>query len=159
MKGVIPVLLWVAISSGVTTVAMAQGAGQSVKADKVAEKVKARGSEERMMPEPVVQLKRLAKGLQLTPEQQKQIKPVLENEYAKLKEIRQDEDLSPRQIQRKVETLRTNTIAKIQTYLTPEQQKKHAMVSDEIKANKQKRMKENRKIRLGTQADPAAQPR
>jgi hypothetical protein len=53
--------------------------------------------------------------------------------------------------------LRTETIAKIQTVLTPEQKEKHDLVSKEIQSNKQKRMKANRKSRLGTQADPPKQ--
>ncbi|MFH1028015.1 MAG: hypothetical protein V1791_08440, partial [Pseudomonadota bacterium] len=78
------------------------------------------------------------------------------DEYAKLKVIQGNEDLSPKQIQKQVEELRTGTIVKMQTYLTPEQKKKHDLVSNEIKANKQQRMKENRKARIGTKADPPA---
>ena len=83
---------------------------------------------------------------------------MLEEEYVKLKKIRENEDLSPKQIKTQVELLRTDTIAQIQTVLTQEQKEKHDMVSKEIKANKQKRMQENRKARIGTQADPPKQP-
>lgn len=138
---------------------LAMGAAEQNKADKVAEKVKTRSSKERMMPEPVVQLKRLTKGLKLTPEQQKQIKPVLDDEYAKLKEIRRNDELAPKQIQQQVEALRTDTVAKVKTFLTPEQQERYDAVSAEIKANKQKRIKENRRSRIGTKADPAEQPK
>ena len=111
------------------------------------------------MPAPEVQLKRLASGLVLTAEQQNQIRPLLVEEYAKLKEIRGNEDLSPKQIQMKVEELRTVTIAKMQSYMTPEQKELHGKISKEIKVNKQKRIKENRKARLGTNADPVPQSR
>ena len=107
-----------------------------------------------MLPAPEVQLKRLSEGLQLTDVQQKQIRPMLDEEYASLKVIRQDENLSPKQIQAKVEALRTETIAKIQTVLSPGQKENLDLVSDEVKANKQQRMQENRKTRLGTNADP-----
>jgi hypothetical protein len=44
--------------------------------------------------------------------------------------------------------------------LTAEQKEKFDLVSNEIKANKQKRIKENRKARIGTQVDsPAPQPK
>jgi len=157
MKRILTGVLVAAMSLVVASAAMAQGEEQVVKEKTVKKKVKEYGAGEKMMPAPEVQLKRLAKGLKLTKEQQKQIRPMLKDEYAKLKEIRQDENLSPKQIQEKVEALREETVAKIQTVLTPEQKEKHDMISDEIRANKQKRMQENRKSRLGTQSDPPKQ--
>jgi len=162
MRKVLAGVLVAAMSLGVASVALAEGEEQAVKEKAVKEKTvkkkaKEYGAKEKMMPAPDVQLKRLTKGLELTADQQKQIRPMLTEEYAKLKEIRQDENLSPKQIQEKVEALRTDTVAKIQTVLTPEQKEKHDMISKEIKANKQKRMQENRKSRLGTQADPPKQ--
>lgn len=157
MKKIFTVVLIAALSCSVASVAMAETDSQVVKEKKVAKTVKKRSATAKMMPEPDVQLKRLTKGLKLTDEQQKQIKPMLVDEYAKLKGIRKDDNLSPKQIQVKVEELRTETIAKIQTVLTPEQKEKHDLVSNEIKANKQKRMQDNRKERIGTKADPPAQ--
>jgi len=159
MKRILAAVLMAAISYGAASVAMAQTEEQAVKEKMVAKKVKQAGAKDRMLPAPEVQLKRLTKGLQLTAEQQKQIRPMLKEEYASLKTIRQDDNLSPKQIQAKVEVLRTETIAKIQTVLTPEQKEKHDLVSKEIKANKQKRMQENRKARLGTKSDPPQQPK
>jgi Spy/CpxP family protein refolding chaperone len=157
MKMTLAVLLVAALSCGTVALSLAETVDQSAKEKKVTQKVKARGAKDKMMPEPAVQLARLTKGLQLTAEQQKQIRPMLDEEYASLKKIRQDENLSPKQIQAQVEVLRTETIAKIQTVLTPEQKEKHDLVSKEIQSNKQKRMKANRKSRLGTQADPPKQ--
>lgn len=154
MKKVLMILLVAALSCGLVSVAAAQTDEQTVKTKTVAKEVKAQSKKQKMMPAPEVQLKRLTKGLELTAEQQKQIRPVLDNEYAKLKELRNDENLSPKQIQQKVEELRTETITKMQSFMTPEQKEKHDLVSKEIKANKQKRVKENRKARLGTNADP-----
>jgi len=157
MKRILAGILVAAMSLGAASAVMAQGEEQVVKEKTVKKKVKEYGAGEKMMPAPEVQLKRLAKGLKLTAEQKKQIKPMLNDEYARLKEIRQDENLSPKQIQEKVEALREETVTKIQTVLTPEQKEKHDMISDEIRANKQKRMQENRKSRLGTQAAPPKQ--
>jgi NAD(P)H-hydrate repair Nnr-like enzyme with NAD(P)H-hydrate dehydratase domain len=157
MKKIMAAVLVVAMSCGAASVALAVTEEQAVKEKTVAKKVKERSAKERMLPAPEVQLKRLSDGLKLTAEQRKQIRPMLKDEYAKLKEIRQDDNLSPKQIQAKVEELRTETIAKIQTVLTPEQKEVHEMISNEIKANKQKRMKENRKARLGSNAEPPPQ--
>jgi len=159
MKKILAVVLVAAMTLGAASVAMADTDEQAVKEKTVAKKVKERGGSEKMLPEPEVQLKRLTKGLQLSAAQQKQISPMLKEEYASLKEIRQDDNLSPKQIQAKVEALRTATIAKVQTVLTPEQKEKYDLVSKEIKANKQKRMKENRKERIGTKSDPPQQPK
>jgi hypothetical protein len=157
MKRITAVLLAAAMTLCVTSVAMAENNEQAIKEKTVAKTAKKRSAAEKMLPAPEVQLKRLSKGLQLTAEQQKQIAPMLKDEYAQLMEIRKNEDLSPKQIQAKVEELRTATIAKMQTVMTPEQIEKHNLVSKEIKANKQKRIQANRQARLGTKADPPAQ--
>jgi Spy/CpxP family protein refolding chaperone len=154
MKKILAAVLVAAMTLGAASVIMAETDEKPVKEKTVAKKVKSQGAGARMMPAPEIQLKRLSKGLKLTAEQQNQIKPMLKEEYAKLKEIRQDENLSPKQIKEKVELLRTETVTKIQTVLTPEQKEKYDLVSKEIKANKQQRMQENRKTRIGTKADP-----
>jgi len=157
MKKKLAVLLVAVVSWSVVPVAMAETDVQAVKEKTVAQQVKKRSASEKMLPAPEVQLKRLSKGLKLTAEQQKQIRPMLKDEYSQLLEIRKDDNLSPKQIQAKVEALRTETIAKMQAVMTPEQIEKHNLVSKEIKANKQKRIQENRKARLGTNASPPAQ--
>jgi len=157
MKRTVAVLLAAAVACCLTSAVLAETDVQVDKEKNVAKTVKKRSANERMMPEPDVQLKRLTKGLNLTAEQQKQIRPTLSDEHARMKGIRQDENLSPKQIQAKVEELRTETIAKIKTVLTPEQKEKYDLVSKEIKANKKQRMQENRKKRLGTQSDPPPQ--
>lgn len=157
MEKVMMILLVSAISCVLVTGAAAQVEVQSVKTKAVADTVKEQSRKEKMMPAPEEQLKRLTEGLQLTVEQQKQILPLLEVEYARLNEIRQDENLNPKQIQQKVEELRNGTIANMQSFMTQEQKKTHDLISKEIKANKQERIKENRKTRIGTQADPSPQ--
>jgi Spy/CpxP family protein refolding chaperone len=154
MKKIIAVLFAATILWSVTSIAMAETDEQPVKEKNVSKTVRKRVANEKMMPAPDVQLERLTKGLQLTVEQQKTIKPILKDEYDKLKEIRQDDSLSPKQIQEKVEVLRNETVTKMQTVLTPEQKDKYDLVRNEIKVNKQKRIKENRKSRIGTLADP-----
>jgi len=159
MQKIFAVVLVAAMTWGAAAVVMAESDEKVAKEKAIAKKVRQAGANEKMLPAPEVQLKRLTEGLQLTAEQQKQISPMLTEEYASLKAIRQDENLSPKQIQAKVEALRTETIARIQTVLTPEQKEKHDLISNEIRANKQKRMQENRKARLGTNADPPQQPK
>ena len=156
MKKILGIMLAATLSWCVTSAAIAETNEQAVKEKTVVNTAKKRSAKAKMMPAPEVQLKRLAKGLNLTVEQQKQIKPMLVDEYAKLKEIRQDDNLSPKQIKEKVEVLRTETVAKMQSVMTPEQKEKHDLISKEIKANKQKRMQENRKERIGTKAEPPA---
>jgi len=158
MKKITSVCIAVVTSWCIAAVALADGNEQVIKEKKVARTVKEVSSTEKMLPAPDVQLKRLSKGLNLTVEQQKQIKPMLVEEYSKLKEIRQDENLNPKQIQAKVESLRNETATKIQTVMTPEQKEKYEIVRKEIRENKQKRMRENRRDRVGIQPDPPPQP-
>jgi len=161
MKKFIAVLFAVAMSWCATAVVVAETNEQAVKEKNVTKMVKQRSASEKMMPAPEEQLKRLTEGLKLTVEQQNQIRPMLANEFAKQKEIMLDDNLSPKQIQLLVEALRSETVAKMKTVLTPEQKVTLDSVSREIKANKQKRIKENRKNRIGTQGDPspAQQPK
>jgi hypothetical protein len=158
MKRITSVCIAVVTSGCLTAVALGESNGQAVKEKNVARTVSEVSSTEKMLPAPEVQLKRLTKGLNLTVEQQKQIKPMLVEEYSKLKEIRQDENLNPKQIQAKVETLRNETVARMQSVMTPEQKEKYEIVRNEIRENKQKRMRENRKSRVGIQPDPPPQP-
>jgi len=154
MKSMLAVLLVAAMYLGVIPIASAQGDEQLEKAKNVKKTVKIKSGEATMMPAPEVQLQRLTEGLQLTDEQQKQIRPLLEDEYIKLKVIQRDENSSPKQIQKQVEELRGRTIATIHTFMTPEQKKQHVLVSKEIKAKKQLRMRQNRKARIGAEAEP-----
>lgn len=154
MKNMFAVLLAAAMYLGVASIASAQGDEQLEKAKNVKKTVKFKAGEATMMPAPEVQLQRLAEGLKLTDEQQKQIRPLLEDEYIKLKVIQRNENSSPKQIQKQVEKLRGMTATKMHAFMTPEQIKKHEMVSQEIKANKQLRMRQNRKARIGVEAEP-----
>jgi hypothetical protein len=158
MKKITAVCIALAASWCLTAVASAESNEQAVKEKNVARTVNEVSATEKMLPAPDVQLKRLTKGLNLTVEQQKQIKPMLVDEYSKLKEIRQDENLNPKQIQAKVESLRNETAAKMQSVMTSEQKEKFDIVRKEIRENKQKRMRENRKDRVGIQPVPPSQP-
>lgn len=160
MKKIIAVFFAATLSWCLTVNAIAETKEMAVKEKRVASTVKQRSANEKMMPAPEEQLKRLTAGLKLTVEQQNLIRPMLTDEFARLKELRQDDNLSPKQIQAKVVQLRNETVAKMKTALTPEQQETLDSVSTEIQANKQKRIKENRKARIGTQADsPTQQPK
>jgi Spy/CpxP family protein refolding chaperone len=154
MKKILVVLLAAAISWCTISVSFAETAEQAAKVKNVTEKVHQVSSKEKMMPAPEVQLNRLTKGLQLTPEQKELVRPILNDEHIIMKEIRSDENLSPKQIHVKVGALRKETASKIQTILTPEQIEKYNIVSAEISSTKHKRMKDNRNKRLGTNADP-----
>jgi hypothetical protein len=160
MKRMIATVCAVAMVSCVTSIAFAETGEQPVNDEKVAQSVKLQSSNEKMMPPPEEQLKRLTKGLVLTAEQQTQIRPILVDEFAKLKEFRKDENLNPKQIQVKVEALRSETVDKMKVFLNPDQRVRLDQVSKEIKASKQQRVKENRKARIGTPTDsPIRQPK
>ena len=141
-----------ALFSGIfATAAVGATTDQAGKEKNITDNVRAISAKERMLPSPDVQLDRLAKGLKLTAEQQKQIRPVLADEYARVNAIRQDDSLTPKQIQARVAEIRNETALKMQEVMTPEQKAEHDTVRKEIKELKQKRIKENRKNRLAVQ--------
>ena len=74
MKRMLVVLLAAAMSWGVVSVVTAQADEQAGKAQEVARMVESSIGDAKMMPAPEVQLSRLTKGLQLSNEQQKQIR-------------------------------------------------------------------------------------
>lgn len=159
MKRIMTVLFAATMMWSLASLALAETTVQSDKEQKIITKVRQRSANQNVMPAPKEQLKRLSDGLKLTPEQKNQIKPMLSEEFEKLKVIRQDDNLNPKEIQVKVEALRSETATKIKTVLTAEQQATFDSVSKEIQANKHKRIKENRKSRIGNQAgEPSKQP-
>jgi Spy/CpxP family protein refolding chaperone len=67
---------------------------------------------------------RLTKELNLTPEQQTQIKPILEDTRSQMKALHEDTSLAPDQKKAKGKEIRDASNAKIKAFLTPDQQKK-----------------------------------
>ena len=86
------------------------------------------GNEERRM-------QHLTERLNLTAEQQEQIRPILEDETAKVNGLRADENLSRVQRRAKQQEIRDQMYDRINAVLTPEQQKRH----DELRKQAQKR--------------------
>ena len=71
-------------------------------------------------------LKQIAEELKLTDEQKGKLKPLLEDEAGKLRELRQDTGLSRADRQSKSKEIRNAANEKIKAILTPEQQEKWA---------------------------------
>lgn len=67
----------------------------------------------------------MAQALSLSDEQKTKIKPVLEAQQAKMKEIRDDSALSDEQRRTKSRAVRTEFAGKVKAILTPEQQDKY----------------------------------
>ena len=68
-----------------------------------------------------MRLKQLTKGLQLTPEQQEKVKPILAEESKKIEGVNADTTLSMEQRFTQYDKFRDETYAKIKELLTPEQ--------------------------------------
>jgi Spy/CpxP family protein refolding chaperone len=67
---------------------------------------------------------RLAKELNLTPDQQNQLKPVFEETRTKVQAIHQDTSLSQEQKRAKIKEIHDANKSKIEAVLTPEQKQK-----------------------------------
>jgi periplasmic protein CpxP/Spy len=77
-----------------------------------------------MQMSPERELARLSKELKLTKDQQAKIKPILDNEYQQMSQIRQDTSMSPQDRRAKFMDTRNKTMAQIHPILTDKQQAK-----------------------------------
>lgn len=89
------------------------------------------GNEERRM-------RHLTARLNLTAEQQEQVRPIIEDETAKIEVLRADENLTRVQRRAKGQEIRDEMYERINAVLTPEQQKQH----DELRTQAHKRKKQ-----------------
>ena len=93
------------------------------------------------MPSPKKQLKRLTRRLNLTPDQQQQILPILQDQHRKMKGIWNDSSLSPQQRREQMRTAMMDTHQKVNAILTPEQrQQMKQMMQQRRDRMRQRRM-------------------
>jgi Spy/CpxP family protein refolding chaperone len=64
----------------------------------------------------------MAKKLNLSQDQQTQLKPIFEKQHEQAKAIKNDSSLTADQKKEKFQSLRQNTMAQVNNILTPEQQ-------------------------------------
>jgi periplasmic protein CpxP/Spy len=99
---------------------------------------------------PDAQLQHLTKQLDLTAEQQTQIKPILENRDTQMKQIWQDQSLAPADRHAKVKALQEDSKGKIEAVLNDTQKQKYEAM--------QAKMQEHAHEHLQGGEAPAAQP-
>jgi len=78
---------------------------------------------------------KLTTDLNLTPDQQAKIKPILMDRHTKVKAIRDDASLSKQQKKEQLKEIGQTTDGQIKAILTPDQQTKFDMIKGEMKAN------------------------
>lgn len=83
-------------------------------------------------------MQHLTARLDLTEEQRAQVRPILEEEAARINALRADDTLSRVQRRAKLQEIRDELYERINTVLTPEQQKKH----DELRKTALKQRKQ-----------------
>lgn len=76
------------------------------------------------MPSPDQRLQHMTKMLNLTPDQQAKIKPILENEQTQMMGLHQDSSMSREDRMSKAQQIRQSSNDDIQKVLTPDQQQK-----------------------------------
>lgn len=97
-------------------------------------------------PDPARQSKHLAKRLNLTPDQENQIEPILADRIQQSQAIRSDSSLSPKDRAAKMRALRQDSEAKIKSVLTSDQQQKY----DQMLQQEHDRMMQRRQERQQT---------
>jgi hypothetical protein len=78
--------------------------------------------QEMMTPEAMVE--HLSTQLNLTEDQKAKIKPMAEEVYKKMNDVRQDNSLSEQERREKIREIHENALGQVKTILTPDQQKK-----------------------------------
>jgi periplasmic protein CpxP/Spy len=80
-------------------------------------------------------LQEISTELNLTDDQKDKIKPVLQDEFKQLKAVKDDASLSPDQRQAKAKEIHESTKSQINSFLTPDQQKKLGEMREKAKEN------------------------
>jgi len=99
---------------------------------------------------PDEQLKHLTKQLDLTADQQTQIKPILENRDAQMKQIWQDQSIAPQDRHTKMKALQVDSKTKIEAVLNDTQKQKY----EAMQAKMQERMHDRMQGGEAPQAQP-----
>lgn len=80
----------------------------------------------------------MSKKLNLTQDQQNQLKPIFQKQHQAAKAIWQDTSLTKDQKKEKMKALRQETMAQVSPILTPEQQQQWQQMREQAKARHQK---------------------
>lgn len=83
-------------------------------------------------------LETTTRRLGLSPDQQATLRQILEEEAARLKELKADEERNPVEFREKARKLRTGTFNRIRAILTPEQQQKEEALRREASERRKK---------------------
>jgi len=102
------------------------------------------------MMNPDKQLEHLTTALNLTSDQQTQIKPILESQQQQMIQLHQDTSLSRDDKMAKAKSLHADTTTKIEAVLTPDQKQKYEAM--------QQKMQERMQERTQGGAQPQSQP-
>jgi Spy/CpxP family protein refolding chaperone len=92
--------------------------------------------------EVTAKLQQMSKALQLSPEQEEKIKPILMEEAPKLQAIKSDTSLTPAQKMMQMRQVREATDTQLQPILTPEQQQK----LQEMRAQQKEQMMQKKEL-------------
>lgn len=104
------------------------------------------------MMNPDNQLEHLTKTLNLSSDQQTQIKPILENQQSQMMQLHQDTSLSRDDKMAKAKSLHDDTTSKIEAVLNDQQKQKYEAMQQKMQERMQQRMQG------GAGAQPQSQP-
>lgn len=108
----------------------------------------------RQMMNPDKQLEHLTKTLDLTSDQQNQIKPILESQQQQMMQLHQDTSLSRDDKMAKAKSLHEDTTSKIEAVLNDQQKQKYEAMQQKMQERMQQRMQGG----AAPQSQPQAQP-
>ena len=86
--------------------------------------------------DPDVQLKHMTKALDLTADQQTQIKPILESQSQQMQAIRQDQSLAGEDRMTKMKAIHEDSRTKIEAVLNDQQKQKYEAMQSEMRGHR-----------------------
>jgi protein CpxP len=90
--------------------------------------------------DPDQQLAHMTKALNLTSDQQTQIKPILENQHQQMMQVHQDQSLSRQDKMTKMKSLNDDTHSKIEAVLNDQQKQKFEAMQQKMEERRQQHM-------------------
>ncbi len=91
----------------------------------------------RRMPDPQHQLARLARKLQLTPDQAARIAPILQNRQQQMQQLRADTTLAPRERRARMRSIMQNSSSQLQSILSDSQQRQYQQMMQQAMQRRQ----------------------
>lgn len=104
--------------------------------------------------DPDAQLAHMTKALDLTPDQQSQIKPILMDGQEKMQALRQDQSVAREDRRSRMQAIQQDTQSRIEAVLNDQQKQKYEAMQERMRERRQQRMQGGENPPAGDSSQP-----